>query len=271
MHIEVLEPLHYGCPQRRSRCYLFCLRLDCLRTDSDTKLFGQNIHQVCLDIRVDTLPPLQDFLYPFADPLVKEWLDIFRPGEKKDSRDAWVRLHQNLFEQDNIDMTDGDDGIFDVDDWVEPDSASRLSEREKSVLQFHLTRMSHNYKNIQGLVLDLSQSIDRTPMAQHMVPCVTPGAVLLMLPPDVPCTKGRLLCPPEFLRLQGIDVMRVLRPLPVGPPMRQSDPGRQRESGNSLWRWRDLTDLAGNAFNGNVVGAALVALLASIPPWPAPE
>jgi hypothetical protein len=216
----------FGSAQRRHRTYIVAA----LSQQVD---FASNIHYAISLCRLPRLP-ISALLYPNDHPIVSDWLDSFRaqPGPKRycDSRRSWETLHQNFYRANGLPWPPVHSKRL-AETLNQAKLRNSLTDREAGVLAYLL---EHGVKG----VVDLSQSLGRTPQSSAGAPCVMPGGILYSM------EQQRLLVPPELLLLQGYRL--------------EIPPGK--------YGWKELADLAGNAFSGHSVGAVLLAALSVLPP-----
>jgi site-specific DNA-cytosine methylase len=227
---HVVNAADHGVPQRRHRWYIIATRQMC-----DPSQFQVNTASVIRDCRLP-LPDLDAWLLPPDHPDVVTWLGVFRQQRSRSASSAsWQDLHPTIFKERGLTWPpELDLATRKVLD--EAVSNNSLTEREGDVLAFLLlTKCGAD-------IVDLSQSIGRTPAGNKVTPTVMPAGLLFSL------RQMRLLTPTDLCMLQGI---------PEGSTgSASSDIGTSRSSAPS---WSLVADLSGNAFCGYCVAAALLA------------
>lgn len=187
--------------------------------------------------------PLKEYLLS-DQKLVKSWLEAYR--RTNSALEGWKDLHQQRYAEAGF-------------CWPFPccqsplahiraDVLKALTEREKDVLQFVL--LKGNAEGGRVAATDLSQSLGRTPTARpNHISCILPVSDIILL--ELP--SPRLLTPLEAMALQGMQAEC------LGLDIHPHRPGCHSGSGD--WKWREIFDLAGNAFCGQCVGAAILVAL----------
>lgn len=241
--------------QRRGRIYFLCVRLDLLQA---ADLDGAAFTAACMEtFQVLKLPlqPLGSFLMPLEN--VKQWLAKLRSVRAQRSRQSngkhikWEEQHLDIYLQNGCPLPHRQDMEMSLRQLLGDDDGL-FTDREQSILYYMVAKGGLGSEQCDIQALDLSQSLGRVPLTRAgIIPCICPHSlVFAILPRDPNCRegpgghRGRPLIPLEHLLLQGID-LRASR-----------SPDRAHH-----WSWKDLADLAGNAFSGHCIAAALLTLI----------
>lgn len=280
---NLLNASDFGVAQRRSRWYIIAARPASSMSSMSAADFRSKVSETLTACRMPH-SPLEATLLPPDSPCVAAWLSLFRSGRGSSKRGTacqWEELHKNHFQSCGLPWPakldpSNQQRLLDVA------KQNSLTEREMSVLTFLLLT------GCEASVVDLSQSINRIPMAFGMTPTVMPAGLLFSL------NQMRCLTPPEAFALQGLPVtnsmadpsMRFLSSVSFmsldthrSRRLRQPHAGTKRGRGGQ-WivdvahdapsdsdgaldnqRWAFLMELAGNAFCGHCVAASLMATL----------
>lgn len=273
---HLLQASDFGAPQRRSRWYIIAIRpggrtsssmssTSSVRSSSsqNPSSFQSRVADVLSACQLPQLP-VEAVLLPAGSPSVKAWLGTFRSGPSSSKRfvpSKWEELHKNYFQAQGLPWP-AELEPAQQQSLAEAVHGSSLTEREASVLTFLFL------SNCQASVVDLSQSINRLPMATGMTPTVMPSGGLFSL------GQMRFLTPPELFALQGLPFHALADPSSSVSSLSFNAPtackGRKRggtstsSSESSEASWAFLAELAGNAFCGHCAAACLIAVLACV-------
>lgn len=161
----------------------------------------------------------------------QEWVKKSGRGQRPGSGTKWQQLHFDVYAEAGQQYPHCEGTAF--QELVQHGGAI-LTARERSVLNY--VAKTTDVVTVGNATVDLSQSIARTPLSWGGVPCIVPNSCLFHFgsPP-------RVLTPLEHFLLQGCDL--------------------RSKAAVQQYRWGELLDLAGNAFSGHSIAAALLALL----------
>jgi hypothetical protein len=284
---NLLRASDFGAPQRRQRWYILAIRLggqtsrsmssttsvsSASATSMSSASFQRRVADLLSKCKLPQLP-VETFLLPADNPCVEAWLGAFRCGpgaSKRCAAQKWEQLHKNYVEAQGLPwpakLAPSQQQCL-----ADAVQQSSLTEREASVLSYLLL------SNCDASIVDLSQSINRLPMAKGMTPTVMPCGALFSL------SQMRFLVPPELFALQGLPFKVVAEPPtshgPVGSVSSVSIAGSEAprlcksskrvntcpasfEAPESSWAF--LAELAGNAFCGHCAAACLIAILSCV-------
>ena len=161
----------------------------------------------------------------------QDWVKKSGRGRRPRAGKKWQQLHSDVYAAAGQQYPHCEDTAFQQ---LLQHGGAILTARERSVLNYVVK--TTDVVTVGNATVDLSQSIARTPLSRGGVPCVVPNSCLFHFgsPP-------RLLTPLEHFLLQGCDL--------------------HGKAAAQQYRWGELLDLAGNAFSGHSIAAALLALL----------
>ena len=204
----------HGVPQSRVRIYIVgVLRQYAQGPDA-------NIQSTVDAMRLHSVISLEHFLMTHVRV-------VGRGSRLRGSKRKWMQVHSAHYQRH--DCLESMDTFI-----VQLQERCGLTDREASVLNFHYKRGA-----LQGscVLVDLKHSIDRTKVRRSILPCLLPGARILLH--NVGHETPRLLLGAEMLMVQGLS--RAVA-----------------EQICSVYDNRFLIDLAGNAFSGVAMAAVFL-------------
>lgn len=267
MSTNLLQASDFGAPQRRQRWYILAIRLGgqtrtsmTSTTSMSSASFQRRVRDILSTCKLPKLP-VEAFLLPANHPSVEAWLGAFRcsPGaSKRCPSQKWEQLHKNYVEAQGLPWP-AELAPSQQQSLADAVQQSSLTEREASVLSYLLL------SNCEASIVDLSQSINRLPMAKGLAPTVMPGGALFSL------SQMRFLIPPELFALQGLPFKVVAEPPSSLHSTSSASSVRSKRQNTCLAgleapeaSWAFLAELAGNAFCGHCAAACLIAILACV-------
>jgi hypothetical protein len=213
-------------PQRRLRIWIIALLGG---NDTEMSIINDTMHTMST-ASSGFVFPLDCFLHATDDSVLHSWLNRAHPATGADRAVKWPEQHktayQAKFKHDTTDSTY-------TTHWKPELSPlypgyTTLTPRERDILDYNEIR----FPDSRDMVIDVSQSINRTPRGDYMaVPCITPHARQWL------SRHVRLLTPIERMRLQGMFI----------------DANVASQFTDAL-----LADLAGNGMCGPIALAAIL-------------
>jgi site-specific DNA-cytosine methylase len=189
----ILQPTQFMLPQRRLRIWIIALLGG---NDTEMSIINDTMHTMST-ASSGFVFPLDCFLHATDDSVLHTWLNRAHPATGADRAVKWPEQHkaayQAKFKHNTTDSTY-------TTHWKPEISPlypgySTLTPRERDILDYNEIR----FPDSRDMVIDVSQSINRTPRGDYMaVPCITPHARQWL------SRHVRLLTPIERMRLQGM-------------------------------------------------------------------
>lgn len=231
----VLDAAWYGLPQGRKRIYLVCFSLTRQDISVSAETFFGNIKKLLTKLYIKP-PAVDKFLYDDSDDHVIGYLNhlkaeraqkMTKEAEAPEKNVSWVSMHMTLAAKRDISWPLKIPEPIKTSPWF-----GVLTDRAKEVVGFAEDERSRMGRPIQ--FADIYHSANRYGHGDDLVPIILPRTQCWSF------SRQRLLLGSELLRLQG------------------------QVPAEGAWSQTHYTDLAGNAFAGNVISALIMAILSSL-------